>query len=228
MTHTLGMGQTLILKNKLHEYGEVNTYVFEPLGPVTFRAGQFCHLYMPDMPIFSRWVRKISFASCPSDKYIVFSIKDSPNKLWHQKLKVLEPGDKIRILGSHAHGNLTFPSSLKQPVICIAGGMGATPFRSLFRNEINNKSGREITFIHVASNEYLYEEEFSEYPISRYLIRRKDVDKKLGEVVSKYPNSAYLIAGSKEFARAIAKKLVSFGVSVEGIQGHRLKKHRLK
>jgi len=228
ITHTYDMGQTLILKKKQREYGEVNSYVFELSGPFTFRAGQFCHLYMPGMPIFSRWVRKISFASCPSDKYIVFTIKESPSKLWHQKLKALEPGDKIRILGSHAHGHMSFPESIKQPVICIAGGMGATPFRSLFRDEINNKSNRNISFIHVASNEYLYEEEFSNYPISRYTIRRKDIEKTLSEIVSKYPNGAYLLAGNAEFVRAIAKNLVSLNVCADDIQAHKLKKHRLK
>jgi ferredoxin-NADP reductase len=140
----------------------------------------------------------------------------------------LKLGDKIRILGSHAHGNMSFPESTKRPVVCIAGGMGATPFRSLFRNEINNKSDREVSFIHVASTDYLYEEEFLKYPITRYPIRRKDIDKTLSEVVTKHPKGAYLIAGRPEFIRTVAKKLVTLGIFSEDIQGHKLKRRRLR
>ena len=217
----------LKLKEKIHEYEEVYTFVFEPSGSVKFRAGQFCHLSVPGMPLFSRNVRKISFASCPSDKYLVFSINTAPGKLWHKKMKSLKTGDKIRISGSRGHGRITFPEDTRQPVVCIAGGVGATFFRSLIRHCVSNKTGQDITFVHVATKDYLYEKEFSKYPITRYLIRRKDIDRTLMEIVSKHRKDAFLIAGRPEFVMAISRKLVLLGVSAENIQGHKLRKHRL-
>jgi NAD(P)H-flavin reductase len=222
------MAYALKLKEKIHEYGEVYTFVFESLAPVKFCAGQFCHISIPGMPLFSRNVRKISFASCPSDKDLVFSINTAPGKLWHKSIRALKIGDEIRILGSHGHGRITFPEDKGRPVVCIAGGVGATPFRSLIRQDIIKKTGRDITFIHVATDGYLYEKEFSKYPITRYLIRRKDIDSTLMQVASKHSKDSFLITGSPEFVTSIARKLISIGVSVENIQGHKLRKLRLK
>jgi NAD(P)H-flavin reductase len=222
------MAYALKLKEKIREYGEVYTFVFEPIDSVKFCAGQFCHLSIPGMPLFSRNVRKISFASCPLDKDLVFSINTAPGKLWHKSIRALRIGDKISILGSRGHGHITFPEDKGRPVVCIAGGVGATPFRSLIRHDIINKTGRSITFIHVATDSYLYEKEFSKYPITRYLIKRKDIDSTLIQVASKHNKDNFLITGSPEFVATIARKLVSVGVSVENIQGHKLRKLRLK
>lgn len=222
------MACTLKLKEKIHEYGGVYTFVFESSDSVKFRAGQFCHLSIPGMPLFSRNLRKISIASCPSDKNLVFSINTSSGKLWHKKMKALKIGDEIRMLGSRGHGCIAFPDDKRRPVVCIAGGVGATPFRSLIRHDIINKTGRDITFIHVSTNGYLYEKEFSKYPITRYLIGRKDIDSTLMQVVPKYTKDNYFITGSPEFVTAIARKLVSMGVYTENIQGHKLRKLRLK
>jgi ferredoxin-NADP reductase len=218
---------TLKLKTKKNEYGGVNTYIFEPQKTVPFRAGQYCHLLIPNMPVFSRHIRKICFASSPSDKDIVFSINGSSGSLWHQKMMSLESGDRIRILGSRAHGNMTFPEDPTRPVICIAGGVGITPFRSLLRSDIGSKTSRNITFVHVASAGYLYEKEFLKYPIQQYRIRRNDIEKTLHKTVPKYPLGSYLIAGPPQFVRAVAVKLVALGISEENIQGHKLRKHRI-
>jgi NAD(P)H-flavin reductase len=222
------MANILKLKEKKHEYGEVYTFVFEPLDSVKFCAGQFCHLSIPDMPLFSRSLRKISFASCPSDNNLVFSINMASGKMWHKHMKALKIGDEIRILGRLGHGSITFPEDTEKPVVCIAGGVGATSFRSLIRHDIINKTGRNITFIHVATNGHLYEKEFLKYPITRYLIERRDIDGTLMQVVPKHIENNFLITGSPEFVMAIARKLVLMGVSAKNIKGHKLRKIRLK
>ena len=90
----------------------------------------------------------------------------------------------IRFFVYGVHGHLAFPDDPQCPTICIAGGIGATPFRSLFRSARSEKAMRTITFVHVASKGFLYEEEFSTYPITQYKIGRRDVDATLGKVVS--------------------------------------------
>jgi len=226
--NTYIMACTLKLKEKIHEYGEVYTFVFEPIDSVKFYAGQFCHLSIHGMPLFSRNLRKISFASCPSDKDLVFSINTAPGKLWHKSMKALKIGGEILMLGSRGHGRITFPEDTGRPVVCIAGGVGATPFRSLIRQDVINKTGRDITFIHMATNGHLYEKEFSKYPITTHLIGRNDIDGTLMQVVPKYIKDNFLVTGSPEFVIAIARKLVSMGVCAENIQGHKLRKLRLK
>lgn len=97
-------------------------------------------------------------------------------------MKSLGPGDQVLVYG--VHGHLAFPDDPQRPSICIAGGVGATPFRSLFRSARSEKSMRPITFVHVASKGFLYEEEFSTYPITPYRIGRREVDETLGKIVS--------------------------------------------
>ena len=156
---------TSTLREKKNDYADVNTYTFSPSAPIVFHPGQFCHVLIPRLSLFPRWVRHISFASSPTDADIVFTIDGSSNSPWHRAMKSLDTGDQILVYG--VHGHLAFPDDPKRPTICIAGGVGATPFRSLFRSALSEKPMRTITFVHVASKGFLYEEEFSAYPRSR-------------------------------------------------------------
>jgi ferredoxin-NADP reductase len=210
------MRYTLTLKEKKHEYGEVNTYTFSSSAPITFRAGQYCHIRILDMSFFRRPVREMSFASSPTDEDIMFTIDGSSNSLWQQKIKSLKTGDQVKIFG--IHGNMAFPKEITRPVICIAGGVGVTPFRSLFRNVLNEKSRRKITFIHVATGGYLYESEFSTYPITQYRVGRNGVDATLSKVVSENSSGSYLVSGASSFVKAIAGKITKLGIPSRDIQ----------
>lgn len=210
------MSYALTLKEKKHEYGEVNTYVFHPSKSVIFHAGQYCHVRILDMSLFQRPVREMSFASSPTDDDIVFTIDGSSNSPWQQKMKSLKTGDQVRIFG--IHGDMTFSKDTAHSVVCIAGGVGVTPFRSLFRQALAEKSERKITFVHVATEGYLYEDEFSAYPIVQYRIGRNDVDATLRKVVQENLSGTYLISGASAFVEAMAKKLMELGVLARNIQ----------
>lgn len=216
----------LILKKKTNDYADVNTYTFSPSSPIAFHAGQFCHLLIPRLSLFPRWTRHISFASSPTDADVVFSIDASSNSSWHRAMKSLKEGGSVVAYG--VHGRLSFPEDVHRPTVCIAGGVGATPFRSLFRSARAEKSTRKITFVHVASHGFLYEEEFSGYPIAQYRIGRRDVDATLEKVISENPRGRYLISGAPRFARAMAEKIMALGVPPEEILSDDFRRLRVR
>lgn len=204
----------LIFVEKIHEYGDVYSFVFKPEKPIAFIAGMYAHVRIPGGEE-GQQTREFSIASAPSEEYVRFSVhvrKESPYK---QRLAALAPGEKVEIF--KIKGSFVLPEDASRDVVFIAGGIGITPIRSMFVELSKQGSSRTPFLIHVAEDGYLFEKELSEFSNEQKRIKRADVDNVLKEVLGKHHDAQYYVSGPPGFVGAIDKKLKELGIVEENV-----------
>jgi len=118
-----------VVKQLTYDIRLVRFKLIEP-NTVDFRPGQFMQIKVPGIEV----VRAYSLASNPSDKtYVEMIIRYVPNGQATTFVhKALEEGDKITLTGPF--GDFFLQENSDKPIVCIAGGSGKAPIRSiLFR-----------------------------------------------------------------------------------------------
>lgn len=122
----------------------VASYRLEPQGRVPkFHAGQFLHLaldaYAPDRP----WPesRIFSIASAPSERAVRLDVTVSAKgRFTRRLLGTLRAGDACWL--KLPYGEFLFPPD--RPLVLIAGGVGITPYLSLLRQRLEERSAQPL------------------------------------------------------------------------------------
>lgn len=203
---------TLTLKESRHEHGDIWTFVFTPEEEVPFEAGQYVHLRLSGLD--EGRTHEFSISSAPEEEDISFTthVSESPYK---QRLASLAVGEKVELF--KIKGDLILPRD-GTPLVCIAGGIGITPFHSLMRHARMSENLTRITLIHVGHSPYLFETELAQMPYEQYRIGREDVDDTLERVTALQPDSLYYVVGSPQFITAVTEKLSLRGIPPEKIK----------
>ena len=123
----------------------VVSYQFEPQGRVPkFHPGQFLHLaldtYSPDRP----WPesRVFSIASCPSERTQRLDVTISVKGRYTRRIyETLAEGAECWL--KLPYGEFLFPPD--RPLVLIAGGVGITPFLSLLKKMLEEKSAQSVS-----------------------------------------------------------------------------------
>lgn len=119
----------LKLLDKRSEAGNVKTFIFET-GGLQWIAGQSQGYILRQAGAtedeYQRW---FTIASAPVEREIHISTRVS-NSSFKQALDAMQAGDEIE---SHSlEGDFTWEDSQGEEVVLVAGGIGVTPFRSVF------------------------------------------------------------------------------------------------
>jgi ferredoxin-NADP reductase len=205
--------QSLTFKRKVHEYGDVYTFIFTPENPVVFEPGMYAHVRVADVAE-GKPVREISIASLPKESEVWFTVHVRERSAFKKQLATLEQGDHIEIF--KIKGWISLPETSDQEVVFIAGGIGITPFRSMLHEAIERNMS--ATLIHVARDEYLFEKELSKLPADQHRIRRDELATDLQNITKAKPDAIYYIAGTPGFVSSIEEKLKSLGINEDHIQ----------
>lgn len=122
----------------------VATYRFAPQGRVPkFLAGQFLHLALDDYSPERPWPesRVFSIASAPSERRSELAITISVKGAFTQRIfDTLQEGSTCWL--KLPYGDFLFPPD--EPLVLVAGGVGITPFLSLLRQMLEEKSEQEV------------------------------------------------------------------------------------
>ena len=115
-------------------------FKFNEPSEITFKPGQFAQFRIPKVGE----ERAYSIASSPNEPGIVeFIVRLTPGGLcttyMFYKLKV---GDAIFLTGPY--GDLYLREDTDDPIICVGGGSGSAPIRSIITYLREKKSGRKI------------------------------------------------------------------------------------
>lgn len=213
---------------------DIKLVKFQLIDPPTidFKPGQYAQLEVPGLEI----QRAYSIASNPDDKsYVELIIRQVPlGKATTFVHKALEVGDKIRLLGPFGHFYLDEHSD--RDIVCIAGGSGKAPIRSILFYLRDHGMERKVKYFFGArtKKDLYYTEEFQalskEFPNFQYypaLSEPLPEDEWTGdiglitEVVDKYcknleDDEAYL-CGSPGMIDACFKVLAKNGMPTERI-----------
>jgi Na+-transporting NADH:ubiquinone oxidoreductase subunit F len=146
---------------------------FKLINPSTidFKPGQFMQIKVPGIEV----VRAYSLASNPSEKDFVEMIiryvpKGQATTFVH---KAVEKGDKITLIGPF--GDFYLQEDSNKPIICIAGGSGKAPIRSILYRLKELGMNREVKYFFGARavRDLYFTEEFieleKEFPNFKYI-----------------------------------------------------------
>lgn len=201
--------QKIELLERRHEYGSVYTYIWKPLTPVAFSAGQYVHVRLDGMDPGVKAVREFSFASAPHEDEIWFGIDARSESPYQKRLQELQIGEAVTLF--KIKGHMTWPPD-ELDVVMIAGGIGVTPFRSMLRDSLYRDLPRTATLIHASNSSFLYEHDFETLPVDYKRVEREQAFETLTECLSLHPSARYQIAGSPSFVKTIIEILSKAGI----------------
>ena len=119
-----------------------------------FTAGQYAECTLPHVSPDSRGSRRyFTIASSPTKNELRFGIrfdKDHASSFKKSLMNMKEGGQMV--VGSIA-GSFTLPKDKKQKIVCIAGGIGITPFRSQIESLLDTGETRDIVLIYANKTE---------------------------------------------------------------------------
>lgn len=113
---------------------------------LSFEPGQYLELTLPHAHADSRGKRRVfSIVGRPGDEQLSIGVK-IPTKpsSFKRALMNLHVGDTV--YAARLAGDFVLPNDPKTPVVCIAGGIGVTPFMSYYLS-----SNRPITLVYAVN-----------------------------------------------------------------------------
>lgn len=219
--------ETKVLKI-IKETSDTYSYVLEVPEGMTWKAGQHCMYKFKDHKVDEgdKETRVFSVASSIEDGFIMFTtrIADPHTSFKEILLNKLQVGDTMMI--TQPIGNFNVSESPKKSLI-IAGGIGITPVRSIFRHlQKNNMENKEFTvFYSDDRGEFAYVETFEEIKKDmpnldfHFISDRNEFTEKVETFVKEVQNGAeYLIAGSPGMNAFFTEKLMGMGIEKQNIK----------
>lgn len=133
------------IKDLTYDIKELTLSLKEP-GSIDFKAGQFIQLEVPpyeltDDPVY----RAYSIASPPSKRdQVELEIRYVPNGICTTYVhKHLKEGDTVTINGPYGEFHR---SETERDMICVAGGSGMAPIKSILMDMANKNISRKVTY----------------------------------------------------------------------------------
>ncbi|MGA0351371.1 MAG: NADH:ubiquinone reductase (Na(+)-transporting) subunit F [Acholeplasmataceae bacterium] len=174
------------IEDLTYDIKRVKFKLIEP-NTIDFKPGQFMQIKVPGIEV----VRAYSLASNPSHKnYVEMLIRYVPNgQATTYVHKALRVGDKATLIGPF--GDFFLQEDSDKPIVCIAGGSGKAPIRSiLFRLKELGMTRQVKYFFGAKSKRDLYytdeflalEKEFSNFKYIPALSEPLESDNWKGEV----------------------------------------------
>jgi ferredoxin-NADP reductase len=150
----------------------VTMFWFRPPKPVSYTAGQFIEMYLPHKEADGRGQKHwFTLSSSPTEALIAVTTKFAlPGSTFKQALQKLKLGDSVQI--SEPMGDFVLPKDKTIPLVFVAGGIGATPFRSMVKWLVDTKETRDIQVILAANTaqEVVFKDIFEAYALKPILV----------------------------------------------------------
>jgi ferredoxin-NADP reductase len=133
----------------------IRTFWFKPERELRYTAGQYTELTLthenPDDRGNKRW---FTLSSAPGGELVSITTKyagDDKSSSFKKALFALEPDTEVDM--AEAMGDFVLPKLAQVPLVFVAGGIGLTPFHSIFESLIASGEQRNIKFLYAVNNE---------------------------------------------------------------------------
>lgn len=210
---------TLTFREKLHETGDIYSFIFTAPNLPSWQAGQHSIFTLPGRPVEGKTWRPFSVAAAPHEGVIrIGTIISAEPSSFKQHLSSLQPGDTIRMYGPY--GELFVRNKVKR-IVGVAGGIGITPFRSIVSDLTKKISPTKLTLIYSArDNQYAYREELEQWKTQNpnieivYTATPEEVNAELEKQISAHGNQAhYFLSGPPKMIEALRDKIKNSGIA---------------
>ena len=137
------------------EAANIKTFWFKPERRMDYTAGQYTELTIkhdnPDDRGQKRW---FTLSSAPGQDLVSITTKyagDDKSSTFKKALFSLQSGAEVDM--AEAMGDFVMPKDASIPLVFVAGGIGLTPFHSMFEWLADRGEHRNITFIYGVRSE---------------------------------------------------------------------------
>ena len=204
----------------------VESFIFKPDEPLTWKAGQFLHYVLNHAPTDDRGSdRWFTIASAPFERHVMITTRfaGKHGSTFKKALKALRPGDAIEV--SDLDGDFIMSDARKEYVF-IAGGIGITPFRSILKQAEHEKKSLRVNLIYAnRKNVAAYKKEFdamakrNPHLKIHYLFHPQRIDKNtVKELVPDLKTPLFYVSGPEPMVESIGKMLQQIGVPKKRIK----------
>jgi ferredoxin-NADP reductase len=220
----------------VQETHNVKTFTLAPSeGEVfAFLPGQFVMAHLLGGDGRSALARAMSISSAPHERDAL-EITMKIGGEFTRRADRLRPGDALGIVGPY--GRFLLPEG-DEPLVFLAGGVGITPFRSMWRTLVERGRKRSVTLIYSNRTraDIIYNEELNEFRLRHSQFRlvhtltrednlagwegetgrinRQMVQKHVPEVTA----SRYLLCGLPQFVKDLRTMLYDLSVPEQNIK----------
>lgn len=212
----------------------IRTFWFKPEKQFRYTAGQFTEMRLqhdnPDERGDTRW---FTLSSAPTDELVSITTRyagDDASSSFKKTLFALEPGTEVDI--AEAMGDFVLPKLAQTPLIFVAGGIGLTPFHSMFAWLIDTGEQRNIRFLYAVNteNDIIFQDTFDKAGIHATIVvsnpsaswggerGRLTADMILG-LEKPTDDTLIYISGPEQMVEALQKDLGARGVSKRQLVG---------
>ncbi|PIR86113.1 hypothetical protein COU14_00650 [Candidatus Kaiserbacteria bacterium CG10_big_fil_rev_8_21_14_0_10_44_10] len=204
---------TLRFKEKIQENENTYSFIFTATKLPSWKAGQHAIFTIPGANVEGKTWRPFSVASAPSENVIrIGTIIPPEPSSFKQKLRSLQPGDKVRMFGPY--GELCLKPNMNK-VVAVAGGIGITPFRSIVCDMAESEKDVDFHLIYSARAEHVYKAELEDWKRKlpnlkiTYTATAEEVNAELlKEVANNNKDIHYLLSGAPGMIEALRKNLI--------------------
>ncbi|MGT2925432.1 ferredoxin reductase [Streptococcus caviae] len=208
----LGRSQTLTVKSVENPKGDIHLIHLRKPKNMTWKAGSYAKLTLPDLEASGQKSRWLTIASNPDDNEILILTHNS-GSLYKKSLTQLSKGDTVEI--SWLESSLKIQND-DSPLVCFASDVGIAAMRPIVKEWAGK---RDLILNHLDKGVTVFDQELSQiaqkddklnYGRSTSLSQSKESLKK---AVDKYGNKAtYLLAGQPDDVEAMEKFLADKGI----------------
>ncbi|MGX9726392.1 MAG: ferredoxin--NADP reductase [Candidatus Electronema sp. VV] len=206
------------------------SYRFSRPPGFAFAAGQYMLLW-PEPG--GSLVHPLSFSDGPQQDFLEFT-KRMTGSAYCQALESLRPGDMVMAKGPLGHFST---EGIADEMVCIVGGIGITPIRSILAEMAQQGDRRRVTLIYGNADEsdIAFAEELAALPLPQF--RLAHVLQKPGGRLKAYAGlicteiiraetqnlaaATFLLSGPPVMVKAVETQLAALGISPEQIRTDR-------
>ena len=219
----------LTLTARKPEAKDVESFIFEPAGPLVWRAGQYLHYVLHHRPTDDRGSdRWFTVSAAPSEGHVMVTTRFAGppaggGSSFKKGLTALKVGDIIEI--SEVEGDFVIADPSAEYVF-IAGGIGITPFRAILMEAFHAGVMPKVTLLYGNRDaDFPYRAELdalakkNPHLIIRYIIAPERIDE--AAVRAQVPDlkkPLFYVSGPEPMVGSLADMLKAMGVAPDRIK----------
>ncbi|HSW81382.1 MAG TPA: FAD-dependent oxidoreductase [Candidatus Saccharimonas sp.] len=198
----------LLFDRREAQTGNATTFIFTPVKPTTWVAGQSIRLEVPG--VYEPLEHRFTISSAPSEGHIAITTRNS-GSMYKQSLFGLAPGTSLDAYA--IEGKFIWQESTS-PHLFVAAGMGITPVRSIIKERLNAGLPIAATLLY-AAREPIFKDEIATWAhnvpefTAHFLSRHITAD----DVATANPQGLIYITGPSTMVDNISAALIQNGVA---------------
>jgi len=142
----------LLFKEQINQSKAVQEFIFIPDQKPKFVPGQYMEWTLPHKKPDLRGNRRyFTICSAPEDKEVRLAVRIGEHSSSYKRaLREMKSGDSL--FAASIAGEFVMPKDASIALLCIAGGVGITPFVSFMRHMIDVREKRDIVLIYLVTH----------------------------------------------------------------------------